>query len=31
MTESLPPFSCTHSPDIPDLLAELDCSLVIST
>ena len=31
MTESLPPFSCTHSPEIPDLLAELDCSLVIST
>ena len=31
MTESLPPFSCTYSPEIPDLLTELDCSLVIST
>lgn len=25
------PFSCTHSPQVPELLAELDCSLVVST
>lgn len=31
MTDSLPPFSCTHTPGIPALLAELNCSLVIST
>ncbi|GAB4419158.1 MAG: TIGR03032 family protein [Anaerolineae bacterium] len=31
MTAPLAPFSCTHSPDFPDLLASLGCSLVIST
>ncbi len=25
------PFSCTYSPPVPELLAELDCSLVVST
>lgn len=25
------PFSCTYSPHLPELLAELDCSLAIST
>jgi uncharacterized protein (TIGR03032 family) len=28
---SLPPFSCTHTPDFPDILAQLDCTLVLST
>lgn len=31
MTNTLPPFSCTHTPELPGLLAELGCSLVIST
>ena len=29
--QELPPFSCTYTPNIPELLAELNCSLVIST
>ena len=28
---TLPPFSCTHTPEFPELLAELNCSLLIST
>ena len=28
---SLAPFSCTHTPGVPELMAELGCSLVIST
>ena len=28
---SAPPFACTHSPGLPELLAELDCSLALST
>ena len=31
MAESLPPFSCTYSPNIPELLQSLNCSLAIST
>ena len=31
MQASLPPFSCTHTPEFPELLAELDCTLVLST
>ena len=31
MTNTLPPFSCTHTPELPGLLGELGCSLVIST
>lgn len=31
MTQSLPPFSCTYTPEIPELLAGLGCSLVVST
>lgn len=31
MTTPLPPFSCTYSPELPALLAELNCSLIIST
>jgi len=31
MTDTLPPFSCTHTPEIPGILADLNCSLVIST
>ncbi len=31
MAEALPPFSCTYSPNIPELLQSLDCSLAIST
>ncbi|MEP2770571.1 MAG: TIGR03032 family protein [Fulvivirga sp.] len=31
MSKPLPPFSCTHSPNIPELLAQLNCTLVIST
>ncbi|NND31403.1 MAG: TIGR03032 family protein [Saprospiraceae bacterium] len=26
-----PPFSCTYSPNIPELIAQLNCTLVIST
>ncbi len=28
---TLPPFSCTHTPEFPELLAELQCSLLVST
>jgi uncharacterized protein (TIGR03032 family) len=31
MNETLPPFSCTNTPEIPALLANLNCSLAIST
>jgi uncharacterized protein (TIGR03032 family) len=31
MNETLPPFSCTNTPEIPGLLAQLGCSLAIST
>ena len=31
MTETLPPFSCTATPGLAELLAELDCSLILST
>ena len=31
MQAQLPPFSCTHTPEFPELLAGLDCSLVLST
>ncbi len=29
--KALPPFSCTYSPNIPELLQQLQCTLVIST
>lgn len=31
MNQSLAPFSCVHTPEFPDLLASLGCSLVLST
>lgn len=31
MTQSLAPFSCVHTPEFPDLLASLGCSLALST
>lgn len=31
MPHPLPPFSCTYSPELPALLAELNCALIIST
>jgi uncharacterized protein (TIGR03032 family) len=31
MTDTLPPFSCTCTPGLAELLAELGCSLVLST
>ena len=31
MKKTLPPFSCTHSPNLPELLWQLGCTLVIST
>jgi uncharacterized protein (TIGR03032 family) len=31
MSSELPPFSCTHSPNLPELLIRLNCSLAIST
>lgn len=31
MTRPTQPFACRHTPDLPELLADLDCSLVIST
>ena len=31
MAESLQPFSCVHTPDLPDLLQELECTLALST
>ncbi|MDM8559200.1 DUF4915 domain-containing protein [Candidatus Parabeggiatoa sp. HSG14] len=27
----LSPFSCTHTPNFPDILAQLDCTLLLST
>jgi len=27
----MPPFSCKHTPELPELLAQLNCSLAIST
>ncbi|MGB0523283.1 MAG: TIGR03032 family protein [Flammeovirgaceae bacterium] len=30
-TQPLPPFSCTYSPNIPELLMQLQCTLAIST
>ncbi len=30
-TQPLPPFACTYTPNIPELLMQLDCSLIIST
>lgn len=29
--QSLAPFSCTHSPNLPELLFKLNCSIMIST
>jgi uncharacterized protein (TIGR03032 family) len=31
MSQTLQPFSCIYSPNVPELLTELGCSLVIST
>ena len=31
MSQDLPPFSCSHSPNMPELLLRLNCSLAIST
>ncbi|MEO1049231.1 MAG: TIGR03032 family protein [Bacteroidota bacterium] len=31
MSKPLPPFSCSHSPNIPELLHQLNCTLAIST
>ncbi len=31
MSAPLPPFSCTHSPSIPELLQQLNCSIAITT
>lgn len=31
MTPELAPFACTHSPDLPKLLHELNCTLAITT
>ncbi len=31
MSKTYPPFSCTHSTNIPELLTGLKCSLIIST
>ena len=31
MKTQLPPFSVSHTPDIPDLLHNLECSIAIST
>lgn len=31
MSKVLPPFTCTHTPNLPELLYDLECSLVIST
>ena len=31
MNSTLPPFSCIYSPNVPELLTELGCSLIIST
>ncbi len=31
MSQTLAPFSCVYSPNVPELLLELNCTLVIST
>lgn len=31
MSQPLPPFSCTHTPDVPELLCNLGCTLVLTT
>jgi len=31
MPQPLPPFSCTYSPNIPELLGQLNCTLALST
>ena len=31
MSQALPPFSCSYSPNIPELLLQLRCTLAIST
>lgn len=31
MSQPLPPFSCTYSPNVPELLQQLNCTLAIST
>lgn len=31
MSQPLPPFSCTYSPNFPELLSDLNCSLAITT
>ncbi|MEM7107119.1 MAG: TIGR03032 family protein [Bacteroidota bacterium] len=31
MKAPLPPFSCTHSPNVPELLHQLNCTIAIST
>lgn len=31
MNVNLPPFTCSHTPEFPELLAQLNCSLLIST
>jgi uncharacterized protein (TIGR03032 family) len=29
--QALPPFSCSHTPEFPDILAQLGCTLVLSS
>lgn len=31
MAESFPPFSCTHTTEVPDILGRLGCTLALST
>lgn len=31
MQASLPPFSCSHTPEMPEFLAQIGCSLLVST
>jgi uncharacterized protein (TIGR03032 family) len=31
MNQPLPPFSCTYSPNVPELLQQLNCTLALST
>ena len=31
MTPSLPPFSCSFTSEVPDILNQLGCSLILST
>ena len=30
-TQAASPFSCSHTPELPELLSQLNCSLAIST